>query len=308
MLPVTLRRLEVFLAVVDSKGFSAAADALGISQPSVSVHIKAIERSVGAELFRRRNGSPPVLTEAGQRFCEYARETVRGAGQLAADLVRHARERRPQLRCAAQRSVSHSILPGALACFTKKFPEVELITHTGTFAEVCELFANRAVDMALVISPGEIAGMRSEVIGRCRLSFVASPKHPLARMSRISPQELAKHRFVSANRTSYLGRTIADLLMRSGVSQLDVTAQMHEFGLVRELVAAGIGFSCCLRRNIAGDLAAGTLVELDVDVPALEVDLRLLRSKACAEEIDTLVDVIRSTEFSGHSGKGRSAA
>src|SRR5690606_1860791 len=66
MLNVTLRRMEVFVAIVDEGSFAAAADRFGIAQPSVSAHIRALERDVGGEVFARRRGRRPVLTELGR--------------------------------------------------------------------------------------------------------------------------------------------------------------------------------------------------------------------------------------------------
>ena len=122
MLPATIRRLEVFIAVVDADGFSAAADVLGISQPSVSVHINGLEKAVGTRLFVRKGRSALQLTDAGRRLCDYARETIDRATKIADDLNPQARRRTPQLRCAAHRSVSHSLLPRALAVFAEPTP------------------------------------------------------------------------------------------------------------------------------------------------------------------------------------------
>jgi len=57
MFPSTFRGLEVFVAVVEAGSFVAGAEALGISHPSISNHIKSLERHVGCELFTRRRGS-----------------------------------------------------------------------------------------------------------------------------------------------------------------------------------------------------------------------------------------------------------
>jgi DNA-binding transcriptional LysR family regulator len=298
MLPVTIRRLQVFLAVADAKGFSAAAAVLGISQPSVSVHINALEKKVGFPLFARRNGSSPELTEAGRRFCGYARETLDRAGKIAADLNQAARLRKPRLRCAAHRSVAHSLLPRALAVFSETHPEVELITHTGTFEEVCDLFHNRAVDALLILSPGEIPGLRTEVIGQCQLAIIASPKHPLAAMKAFTPEELSAHPFIAPHRDSHFGRAVENVLMRAGIKNLNVVAQMPEVSLVRELVIAGAGFSCTLRRNVAREIAAGDVVELRVRIPKIQLPLRLARdNKIGSAEIEGFIEVLRQVEF-----------
>lgn len=302
MLPVTIRRLQVFLAVVDSKGFSAAAAALGISQPSVSVHIRTLEEQVGSPLFVRRSGTSPALTDAGVRLCEYAREAVERADSIAADLRQHVRQRRSRIRCAAQRSVAYSVLPRALATFSENHPEIELITHTGSFAEISKLFHDRAVDLVLVLTVGDAAGLKTELMGRCRLAFLASPKHALASRSAISPELLGAYPFVSPRLDSYFGRTIKSLLHRAGIKNMKVAAQMHETGLVREMVIAGVGISCALRRGVVRDIAAGDIVELDVAMPPMYLELRLARHGRMAE-VDKLVQFIRQVEFEDESAE-----
>jgi hypothetical protein len=78
MLQVSMRRLQVFVAVVDNQGFGAAAEALDIAQSSVSAHIRAAEDRLGTPLFERQPGRPPRLTEAGKTLYEYAIPTLAG--------------------------------------------------------------------------------------------------------------------------------------------------------------------------------------------------------------------------------------
>ena len=296
MLPVTIRRLQVFLAVIDNKGFSAAAAALGISQPSVSVHVRTLEEQVGSPLFLRKSGSAPSLTEEGLRFCEYARDALERADEIESDIREHLQRRRSRIRCAAQRSVAYSLLPRTVTKFSELYPEIELVTHTGGFAEISKLFIDRAVDLVLVLCNGEVTGLNTELIGRCRLVFVASPKHPLASQNAISPEALEAYPFVFPRRDSYFGRTMEQLLRQAGLRNLRIAAQMHESGLVRELVLAGAGVSCTLRRGIAKDIAAGHIAELDVDIPPMFLELRLARHGKLAE-VDKIVQVIRRVEL-----------
>src|SRR5690606_14094385 len=101
MLNVTLRRMEVFVAIVDEGSFAAAANRFGIAQPSVSAHIRALERDVGGEVFARRRGRRPVLTELGRSILSHARELLAEAADMRADVVklRNATGQRVVLAC-----------------------------------------------------------------------------------------------------------------------------------------------------------------------------------------------------------------
>jgi len=84
---LTFRKLEVFVAVAESGNFRKAAERLGISQPSVSSQVKAMERYLGYQLFNRRRGAPAELSALGRDFLARAMELV--AARTALTPERH---------------------------------------------------------------------------------------------------------------------------------------------------------------------------------------------------------------------------
>ena len=75
---ITFRQLEIFVAAASDCNFRRTADRLGVSQPSISNQIRALEEQVGKSLFERRRGSPPMLSPEGIQYLEKARELVQG--------------------------------------------------------------------------------------------------------------------------------------------------------------------------------------------------------------------------------------
>jgi len=292
MLQATPRRLAVFVAVVKNAGFSAAASALNVSQPSVSAHIRALEKSVRGPLFERVPGRAPRLTDAGCTLYAYALDTLERVENLSTQLGQTT----VQLRFASQRFAT-SLLRKPLEAFSGSFPHIELIAHTGTFEEVHAMFKSGAVDLAFVLSNGEVPDLTTAPLGRYRLAFIATPDHPLAGQTRISPQSLAQHPFVAAYRNSYFGRTVASMLQAAGVPPLTIRSQAQEITMLREMVLAGMGVSVLMLRSAQSDLAAGTMVELDVDLDPMYLQLRYATSqRGNASEIDSLVGMVRLSE------------
>ncbi len=293
MLSVTPRRLEVFVTVVEAAGFGSAAAALDISQPSVSSHIRALERLVGTELFDRQPGVSPQLTEAGKTLYTYAKDTIERANAIAVQLGRVPRT----LRFAAQRFVATSLLAKPLESFSTTYPGIELVARTGTFEEVHALFTSGAVDLVFLLSPDEVPGLQTTPMGRYRLAFIVSPSHPLAKEGRISVETLAAYPFITAYRSSYFGRSLEAMLRKAGFPTPLVGSQAQEFSMVKDMVLAGMGVSLSLRRSVQKDLAAGTIVELDVDIEPMHLTLRYARNpRATALEIDSLVEMVRQAE------------
>lgn len=292
MLHATPRRLAVFVAVVDNAGFSAAASALNVSQPSVSAHIRALEKSVRGPLFERVPGRAPRLTDSGRTLYAYALDTLERAENLSTQLGQAT----TRLRFASQRSAT-SVLRKPLEAFSASYPHVELIAHTGTFEEVQALFKSGAVDLSFVLSNGEVPDLPTEPLGWYRLAFIAKPDHPLADQTRISPEALAQHPFVAAYRNSYFGRTVASMLRAAGVPPLTIRSQAQETTMLREMVLAGMGISVMMLRSAQSDLAAGTMVELDVEIDPMYLQLRYAKNlRGNPPEIDSLVAMVRLSE------------
>jgi len=293
VLSASPRRLQVFVAVVELGSFSAAAQSLSISQPSVSVHVRALEALAGTPLFARAAGAAPRLTEPGRLLYEYAREAVQRAQDIAQRLGGLPRA----LRFAAQRFAATSLLAQPLEAFAAAHPGIDLIARTGTHEEVRALFQQGEVDLAFLLSDGPVPGLRTQAMGKYRLAFVAAPDHALAGRQAIAITELARHAFVMPRRGSFFGRSISQLLLKGGFEAVPRGSQAEEFAVVRDLVRAGVGISVSLRRSVQPDLQAGTLVELDVDMDPMYLVLHCaVHPTALQAEVNELVELVRRQE------------
>ncbi|HUG73332.1 MAG TPA: LysR family transcriptional regulator, partial [Steroidobacteraceae bacterium] len=79
---ITFRQLEIFVAAAGDCNFRRTAERMGVSQPSISNQIRALEGHLGHTLFERRRGSPPTLSDEGRVFLGKARELVVGRHEM----------------------------------------------------------------------------------------------------------------------------------------------------------------------------------------------------------------------------------
>src|ERR1700724_3484878 len=106
MISASSRRLAVFKNVVDLGGFNAAASRLGIAQPSVGAHVKALESQLGQPLFHRRRGAKPQLTKAGEAFYAYALDVLRRSEETTIALADLKAAQAREIVIAAHRDVA----------------------------------------------------------------------------------------------------------------------------------------------------------------------------------------------------------
>jgi DNA-binding transcriptional LysR family regulator len=275
---VTLRALEVFAAAAESGSFSRAADRLGIAQPSVSAHIRTLEREVGGPVFERERGRRPVLTDLGRSVREHARELLAEAEDLRADVVSIRGVEGKRLVLSCQRSLANFTLKNQLTRFALTQSDVQLTVRIGRQEDVLGDVRDGVADVGCFLSNEEVRGIASQVIGGQRLRIVAAPNHPLARKRKVKPAEVAKYGFVAPPPGSPFGRTVKRLLSDAGVRDFRVVAQVTEYPFLRELVAAGVGLSCSPEKNVEADVKSGALSLIDLDAADLIIGIRLISS------------------------------
>lgn len=169
MQTLNLKQLEVFCAVVERGGFTAAAEALYLAQSTVSGHISALEAEVGMPLLRRTGKRRIELTEAGERFYAHARTILHSCAELARELDE---ENSRELSVAASSIPAQYILPGLLTAFRRKEPEYRFHLRTGSSETVHTAVTRGDVNVGFVGAVMESGKLLYECIGEDPLVLV----------------------------------------------------------------------------------------------------------------------------------------
>src|SRR3989454_7782813 len=190
---MTLRQLEVFLAVAREKSFSRAAKKIHSSQPTLSEHIGELE----SELGRKHclcGGREVTMAEAGRVFEQYAARAVtavEGARQALADLDGLAHG---SLLIGASTTPGLYVMPGIVAAFRATYPGVELKLQIANSQVIEGRVKDRELDLGIVgghaVGPGEeclSAGMLDELV------LVVPPSHAWAKRRDVVPESLPDH-------------------------------------------------------------------------------------------------------------------
>src|SRR5262245_48735329 len=120
-----LLQLEHFLAVVEERTFTRAAERVGRTQPAISQSIKKLEDEVGAPLFAR-DVHDVSLTEAGRVLVEYARKMVRARDDAMRDVGALKTLKTGTLNIAAHESAAVYLLPSPLRSYLARYPDVKI--------------------------------------------------------------------------------------------------------------------------------------------------------------------------------------
>lgn len=156
--------LRTFIAVVENKNFTKAAEAINLSQPSVSLHIKHLEDYFNTTLIQRSIKQKNIyITESGNLLYERSKQIVKLLEDTKADLLDYGNVVKGRLRIGASYTIGEYFLPAFLGQFSKAYPYLELEVAIDNTHNICEKVKSFQVDLALV--EGRIPS----------LSFVSEP-------------------------------------------------------------------------------------------------------------------------------------
>jgi molybdate transport repressor ModE-like protein len=260
-----MRQLETLAAVADRGSFSAAADALGISQPAVSQQIQALERDVGAPLIDR-SGRRARLTERGEVVVRHARRLLAVREELQRELADQDGELTGHLVVGSSTGLGEHVLPPLLGSFRERHPGVSVTLRVEVTVNVIDRVLERGLELGVV---GAIRANRAlvyEPFLEDRIVLAVPAGHRFAGRT-VSLDELVAEPLIVMQAGAGVRSVIEDELRRAGVRTRDLRIAM-EMGLqesAKAAVEAGYGVSFLSSLALDRELRLGTLATAEVD-------------------------------------------
>ena len=259
------RQLAAFCAVVERRSFSHAAEQLGVTQPAVSLQVRALEKRLGTQLLDR-SGRRVEPTEAGRRLYRGAQRLLTLEAQVLDELAAEAEgELTGSLSIGASTGPAAIVVPQLLCEFQAAHPGVRVALEVHDTRTVVELVAERRLELGIVGAAPRHRGVRYEPFAYDEVVLVCPPGHRFAGRD-LDVHELVSETLVVMQEGAGVRRIVEDELRRLGLRLRDLDLRL-ELGLqesVRSAVLAGFGVTFISRAAVESDLAAGALAEARV--------------------------------------------
>ncbi|MGA0602005.1 LysR family transcriptional regulator [Caulobacter sp. KR2-114] len=253
----TLDQLQVFLAVVETGSFAAAARRQNRAVSAISYAIANLEAQLGLPLFDRHTTRKPQLTQAGRAVLAEARQVSRGVDDLKAKVRGLLQGLEAEVSLVVDVMFPTARLVDALQAFQAAFPTVTLRLHVEALGAVVQMLRDGTAGVG-VSGPLPVQGedLTQIAVGQVELIPVAAPFHPLARGQGQAPGAARGHvQLVLTDRSRLTeGRDFAVLSLN--------TWRLADLGAKHALLLAGIGWGNMPAYMVAGDIEAGRLVAL----------------------------------------------
>lgn len=242
MLNFGLRQLEHFVAVAEAGSYRGAAERSFVAQPALSISIRKLEESLGAELFER-SARGVALTPAGQAFLIEAQRCLLHAQQGVQSVRLAALGEWGVVRLGFVGSAVYRLLPARLPGFVARHPGVVLELSEGTTVGIAERLRSGQLDAGLIHTPlDDATGLHIQVAETDDLVAVLPGTHPLARRKRIDLAALADEAFVMFSRTHVPAlRALIMQVCRQVGFMPRVTQEATQAFTIVGLVGSGLG-------------------------------------------------------------------
>ncbi|EST14640.1 bacterial regulatory helix-turn-helix, lysR family protein [Pseudomonas putida S610] len=288
---MNVKQLRAFVAVAKFQSFAQAGEHLHISQPALSLTIKALEENLGGALLSRTTRSVS-LTAEGEVLLPLARRLLADWDDTEEMLRQRFTLQLGRVAIAAMPSFAGNLLPGALKLFRQCYPKVNVTVHDVINEQVQELVRHRRVELGIGFEPDNAEGLHFHPLYLDRFVAVVPADSPLARLGQISWAQLLAEDFVALQRPSAV-RLLLEQNVAVQHGKLAVAFESHQLATVGRMVASGLGVSAvpalCITQMQELGARCIPLVE-----PAVErrIGVMALREHTLSTAAQALLDVL----------------
>ncbi|MGN6565073.1 MAG: LysR family transcriptional regulator [Thermomicrobiales bacterium] len=271
-----LHKLRVFAAVAEHEHYSRAADALRISQPALSVHVRDLERYFGVALFERA-GRNVRLTDAGRLVQDYARRILALTVEMDEAVEDLRGLRAGQLRLGASTTIGEYLLPDALAAFRRQYPGVEVAVEIANTARIADRLRHGELHLGVIGEPLANPDLELTPYRDDELVLIVPPNHPWATQT-ITIADLGTAQFVVREAGSATREVAEAALNAAGVRRTEAL-ELGGTEAVKGAVAAGLGVAFVSACAVERELAAGWLARVSITGLVIQRQFQLVRRR-----------------------------
>jgi DNA-binding transcriptional LysR family regulator len=273
-----LRQLEMFLAVVEERGFNKAAAKLYVSQSAISRKVGLLEGELGQKLLTRV-GNRTVPTPAGRILEHQAHLIFRQIHIARMEVSGKGAEQRGEIVIGAAMSESVYLLPQVVKKFQKAFPKIELKVLFPKFDEVIQWLRSGRLDVGIVTLPVTAGHLEVAKLFTEELVVVVSTTHPWRGLKDIRAAELRDRPIILVASDTNTRRQLDAAFRQLGIVP-NITAELPNFAAIKPLVEMNLGISILSRPSITLELRQRRLHALRLKEMRLQRDIGLVYLKS----------------------------
>ena len=261
MIGISLKQLEVFVAIASAGTVRAAAERLFVTQPAVSMALSELERQLDAQLFDRERGRLR-LSQRGKEVLPMAQEVIERTYEILRQTGQQPLVLTGELHVGASNTIGNYLVGELLGGFIAMHPQVSLQVSVENTETITANLLEHRIDVGCVEGPVnhpqlEVMPWRDDALVVC-----AAPAHPLALQSELKPRHFKQAKWILRERGSAM-RVQAEQALNS-LPAGQILLELGQVEAIKQAVIAGLGLALLPRHAVQTELAAGLLRQLEV--------------------------------------------
>lgn len=242
------RQMRYLLEIVREGGFTRAAQALGIAQPSLSIAVQKLEDELGVTLLNRQERKI-TLTAEGRAFMERARQIEELMNSVVHEMEEYRGLERGEIRVGIPGMLGAHYFPPVIADFRQRYPDLKLSVHSDGASKIQALVESGELDVGIAASADFPGSLVSQPLMREEMVACVASSHPLAGNSSITLQELSREPLFLFNEGYFQRQYLVEAMAQLGLEP-KVVFETNLVPLLKKVVAGGGGVTTLLKMAV----------------------------------------------------------
>jgi DNA-binding transcriptional LysR family regulator len=236
---IDFRKLEVFLKVYETKSFSKASKILYLTQPTITLHIKDLEETLGVKLLDR-NTRKVIPSKAGKIVYEYGKEIIKFLKEMERELELYRDEKKGMVEIGGSTIPGQYILPKIIKGFKEKYSEISIFLKVGDSREIVEKVIKGEFDLGMV---GAVFKNKDVIFKSCYEDEIVLIAPPDFSEDEIDLGKLYKIPLIKREEGSGTWKNAIENLQKKGldIMKLNIIGEMGSTEAIKEAVKSGLG-------------------------------------------------------------------
>ena len=261
-----LWHLKIFCNVIELRSFSKAAEAVHLSQPTISTHIKQLEEHFNTRLVDRLSRQT-VPTKAGELLYDYAHRLMALYDATEAAMGEFVGKIKGRLVIGGSTIPGAYLLPRLIGAFTQAYPGIQISLVVADTSEIIAKTLAGRIEMGIVGARNGDKHLTQTAVMDDVLRLVIPGNHPWAQKRKVSIEAITREPFIVREQGSGTLRSLVHLLKTKGIdiSDLNIIAELGSTEAVRQAIKNNIGISILSAIAVSDDIESGRLAAVDIE-------------------------------------------
>jgi DNA-binding transcriptional LysR family regulator len=275
-----INKLEAFCKVVELKSFTQAAEAVLLTQPTVSEHIRSLEQELGQKLLDRL-GRVVEPTPVGRLFYGYARKILQTRREAEQAVAQYSGNLVGRIMVGCGTIPGTYLLPELIGGFRVQYPSIKTTLRISSSRIISGKVLKGELDFGVVGAKWSERGLSWTRMFHDELILAVHPEHPWADGKPVPLAKVMQEPFILREPESGTRKVFSRILTENGLKENDLreVAEIGSTAAIKEAVKAGIGISILSRCALRDDINYGRLVAVTVQGQTLERSFYLVQRK-----------------------------